>query len=195
VVDRKHMEDAAAACMRVLRRLPPTQVEKGLAGLGRLVEDQQLLDQCHQKADKPLTLAQCQETNSPFLQCEFNREGDSFRSPWSNRYQPPLEEATRLPDHLRQLEMQANERFEEYRRLYFEGGVGSVYLWPTTGSDFAGCFLIKRGTKVLRPVQRRRYEDRHLGKFPPNRSFLRLSQQADKLQADLYLVFDVRTRE
>ena len=140
------MEDAAAACMRVLRRLPPTQVEKGLAGLGRLIEDQQLIDQCHQKADKPLTLAQCQETNSPFLQCEFNREGDSFRSPWSNRYQPPLPEAPRLPDHLRQLEVQANERFEEYRRLYFEGGVGSVYLWPTTGQDFAGCFLIKRGT-------------------------------------------------
>ena len=111
------MEDAAAAATSILRRLPPTQVEKGLAGLARLVPDEQLMDQLHQKADKPLHVATCARTNSAFLECEFNREGDSFRSPWSNEFQPQVENARRLPDNLRVLEVQANERFEEYRRL------------------------------------------------------------------------------
>lgn len=111
------MEDSATAAMNVLRRLPPTQVEKGLAGLARLLTDEQLVDQLHQKADKPLQVATCTKTNSPFLQCEFNREGDSFRSPWANEFQPPLAGASQLPEYLRQLEVQANVRFEEYRRL------------------------------------------------------------------------------
>ena len=27
-----------------------------------------------------------------FLQCDYNRDGDSFRSPWTNNYYPPIED-------------------------------------------------------------------------------------------------------
>ena len=26
-----------------------------------------------------------------FLKCEYNKDGDSYRSPWSNQYYPPIE--------------------------------------------------------------------------------------------------------
>lgn len=28
----------------------------------------------------------------PFLKCEYNMYGDSYRSPWSNQYFPPVED-------------------------------------------------------------------------------------------------------
>ena len=27
-----------------------------------------------------------------YLLCDYNRDGDSYRSPWSNTYEPPLED-------------------------------------------------------------------------------------------------------
>ena len=44
---------------------------------------------------------------------------------------------------LRTLEVEANELFDAYRELYYEGGTSSVYLWDLDGG-FAGCFLIKK---------------------------------------------------
>jgi len=46
-------------------------------------------------------------------------------------------------DKLRELEIQANNAFAEYKTLYFEGGVSSVYLWDLD-HGFAGCVLIKK---------------------------------------------------
>ena len=43
---------------------------------------------------------------------------DSFyRSPWSNAYEPPLEDGTMPSEKLRQLEIQANSAFELYREM------------------------------------------------------------------------------
>jgi hypothetical protein len=42
--------------------------------------------------------------------------------------------------------VEANELFDAYRELYFEGGLSSVYLWDLDGG-FAGCFLIKKGKR------------------------------------------------
>ena len=89
--------------------------------------------------------------SAPSLRCcraESNAAG--FSSPWSNTYDPPIEdgEGFFLPsDKLRELEVQFNSVFDAYRELYFEGGVSSVYLWDLEeGSGFAGCFLIKKGS-------------------------------------------------
>ena len=67
------------------------------------------------------------------------------RSPWSNKYNPPLDDGFTPPEKLRSMEIEANELFDAYRELYFEGGTSSVYLWDLQGG-FAGCFLIKKGT-------------------------------------------------
>jgi capping protein beta len=79
-------------------------------------------------------------------------------SPWSNKYDPPLEDGAVPSDSLRELELQANAAFDTYRELYFEGGVSSVYLWDLD-QGFAGVVLIKKG-KPTREDLRTRGETR-----------------------------------
>jgi len=66
------------------------------------------------------------------------------RSPWSNEYDPPLEDGTVPSARLRKLEIAANEAFDTYRELYYEGGVSSVYLWDLDDGGFAGVVLLKK---------------------------------------------------
>jgi capping protein beta len=60
-----------------------------------------------------------------------------FRSPWSNSYEPPLDDGAMPSERLRKLEIDANAAFDQYREMYFEGGVSSVYLWDLD-HGFAG---------------------------------------------------------
>jgi hypothetical protein len=46
---------------------------------------------------------------------------------------------------LRKLEVTANEAFDTYRELYYEGGLSSVYLWDLDDGGFAGVVLLKKG--------------------------------------------------
>jgi capping protein beta len=50
---------------------------------------------------------------------------------------------------VRKLEVAANESFDVYRELYYEGGVGSVYFWDLD-DGFAGVILLKKGTSIQR---------------------------------------------
>ena len=60
-----------------------------------------------------------------------------FRSPWSNQYEPALDDGAMPSERLRKLEIDANTAFDQYREMYFEGGVSSVYLWDLD-HGFAG---------------------------------------------------------
>jgi hypothetical protein len=42
------------------------------------------------------------------------------------------------------MEVKANEAFDVYRDLYYEGGVSSVFLW-NLDDGFAGVVLLKKG--------------------------------------------------
>ncbi|KAL5981008.1 hypothetical protein ACLOJK_028928 [Asimina triloba] len=55
------------------------------------------------------------ESGKEFILCEYNRDADSYRSPWSNRYHPPLEDGLLPSDELRKLEIEANDIFTIYR--------------------------------------------------------------------------------
>ena len=46
-------------------------------------------------------------------------------------------------DRVRKMEIAANEAFEVYRDLYYEGGVGSTYFWDLD-EGFAGVVLLKK---------------------------------------------------
>nr|GEV95002.1 probable F-actin-capping protein subunit beta [Tanacetum cinerariifolium] len=50
-----------------------------------------------------------------FILCDLNRDADSYRSPWSNKYHPPLKEGLHPSLELRKLEIEANEVFTLYR--------------------------------------------------------------------------------
>lgn len=75
-----------------------------------------------------------------------------FRSPWSNKYDPSLDDGNVPSERLRKLEVDANAAFDQYRDMYFEGGVSSVYLWDLD-QGFAGVILIKKtgdGSKKIK---------------------------------------------
>ena len=74
---------------------------------------------------------------------------DGTRSPWSNEYDPPLDDGTLPSPKLRKLEISANEAFDTYREMYFEGGVSSVYLWDLDDGGFAGVVLLKKSMIIL----------------------------------------------
>ena len=61
-------------------------------------------------------------------------------------------------DRVRKMGVRANEGFDLYRELYYEGGVSSVYFWDID-DGFAGCVLLKKG-EFLRPPYRPRQDRR-----------------------------------
>jgi len=135
------MADQLDCALDLMRRMPPAQIEDNLAGLIDLVPH--LTEQLLSAVDQPLKIAHDPHSKKDYLLCDYNRDGDSYRSPWSNRYDPPLDDGATPSTDLRKVEVQANEVFDIYRELYYEGGVSSVYCWDLD-SGFASCVLIKK---------------------------------------------------
>ena len=47
--------------------------------------------------------------------------------------------------NFRKVEIEFNEVFNQYRELYYDGGISSVYLWEISAeSGFAGAVLLKK---------------------------------------------------
>ena len=129
------------SALNLMRRLPPSSMESNLSGLVNLLPA--LTDDLLQRVDQPLKIGVDEGNNQKYILCDYNRDGDSYRSPWSNKYFPELDDGFAPSDSLRNIEEEANRVFEAYKNLYFEGGVSSVYLWDAD-DGFAGCFLIKK---------------------------------------------------
>lgn len=136
------MADQLDCALDLMRRLPPADVEDNLAGLIDLAPD--LTEDLLSAVDQPLKIAHDKAANRDYLLCDYNRDADSYRSPWSSKYDPPLGDGAQPSAPLRKLEVQLNEVFDIYRDLYFEGGVSSVYCWDLDGTSFAACILIKK---------------------------------------------------
>ena len=65
----------------------------------------------------------------PFIECDINKDGDSYRSPWSNQYFPNIESNKFLPNELRQLEEKLNTFIKLYTKMYYgESAISSVYF-------------------------------------------------------------------
>jgi len=135
------MADDLEYALDLMRRMPPSQIEDNLAGLVDLVPN--LIEDLLSAVDQPLKVAHDRESKRDYLLCDYNRDGDSYRSPWTNKYDPPLPDGALPSDKLRNIEVQANEIFDIYRDLYFEGGVSSVYCWDLD-KGFAAVILIKK---------------------------------------------------
>eukprot|EP00118_Oscarella_pearsei_P024656 m.306520 g.306520 ORF g.306520 m.306520 type:complete len:275 (+) comp41326_c0_seq1:106-930(+) len=134
----------------LMRRLPPQQIEKNLSDLIDLVPN--LCEDLLSSVDQPLKVAKDKENGRDYLLCDYNRDGDSYRSPWSNKYDPPLSDGAVPSDRLRKLEIETNDAFDQYREMYYETGVSSVYLWDLD-HGFAGVILLKKsgdGSKKIK---------------------------------------------
>jgi capping protein beta len=145
------MGDLVDSMLDLMRRLPPTRVEENVAALVGICPD--YADDLLGSVDQPLQLKTDRATGKEYLACDYNRDGDSYRSPWSNEYDPPLEDGTTPTSKLRKLEITANEAFDTYREMYFEGGVSSVYLWDLDDGGFAGVVLLKKTMTPSTPAE------------------------------------------
>uniref|UniRef100_T1ISE5 F-actin-capping protein subunit beta n=1 Tax=Strigamia maritima TaxID=126957 RepID=T1ISE5_STRMM len=143
-------EQQLDCALDLMRRLPPQQIEKNLSDLIDLVPS--LCEDLLSSVDQPLKIARDKTVGKDYLLCDYNRDGDSYRSPWTNSYDPALEDGAMPSERLRKLEIDANAAFDQYREMYFEGGVSSVYLWDLD-HGFAGVILIKKagdGSKKIK---------------------------------------------
>jgi capping protein beta len=134
-------EDLLDYALDLMRRLPPTQVENNLTGLIDICPD--IIEDLLSSVDQPLKIAFDKDVSRDYLLCDYNRDGDSYRSPWTNKYFPHIDGGATPSEDTRELETQMNKAINIYRDLYFEGGVSSSYLWDTD-NGFAGCVLIKK---------------------------------------------------
>lgn len=107
---------------------------------------------------QPLKVYKDPTAGKEYVVCDYNRDGDGYRSPWSNKYFQDGEETDGfLPSvKLRQMEVDANNVFDAYRRAYFQTGYSSVYFFETNENDdtsFGSCWLIHKvsdGSKDLK---------------------------------------------
>jgi capping protein (actin filament) muscle Z-line, beta len=84
-------------------------------------------------------------TGKMFLKHEYNRDGESYRSPWSNQYFPTADSSFFPSAPLLQLEQKANNMFATYVKLYYDSGTySSVYFVDTDEPGFNACFLVKK---------------------------------------------------
>ena len=67
--------------------------------------------------DQPLQVQKCKQTGRDYLLCDYNRDGDSYRSPWSNEFDPPIQDGTLPSEKIRKIEIAANDAFDIYRDL------------------------------------------------------------------------------
>ncbi|KRX44414.1 F-actin-capping protein subunit beta [Trichinella murrelli] len=125
----------------LMRRLPPQKCEGFLGCLIELVPD--MCGELLSNVDQPLKVATDSTCGKQFLLSDYNRDGDSYRSPWSNQYFPPFEDGSVPIDRLRKIEIDANHAIEQYKDMYFDSGVSSVYAWDLEHS-FACAILIKK---------------------------------------------------
>ncbi|QLG73828.1 hypothetical protein HG535_0F03390 [Zygotorulaspora mrakii] len=149
-------EQAYDAALDLLRRLDPRKLKEHVQNLIQL--EPSLAEDLLSSVDTPLIVKRDPKASQrEYLCCDYNRDIDSHRSPWSNEYFPELsaEDVQESPfpsKNLRQLEILANDSFDIYRDLYYEGGVSSVYLWELDdeelSDDFAGVVLFKNGDKT-----------------------------------------------
>ncbi|TEB34586.1 f-actin capping protein beta subunit [Coprinellus micaceus] len=145
------MADLVDSMLDLMRRLPPTRTEENVAALVDICPD--YADDLLGSVDQPLQVKTDRATGREYLACDYNRDGESYRSPWSNEYDPPLDDGTVPSLKLRKLEIAANESFDTYREMYYEGGVSSVYLWDLDDGGFAGVVLLKKTMTPATPYE------------------------------------------
>ena len=86
------MEDIENLSYSLIWRAPATNIALGVEHLMNMIEDEETKDTTKQKIDQPLTFQTDSIENLQFLKCEYNRDGTSYWSPYTNKYFPEIEE-------------------------------------------------------------------------------------------------------
>ena len=141
------------AALNILRKTPPSELEKTLAGLRSLApHDAETLDAVQQRLQLPFSVDdEGEKGEKPFLKCRYNLIQGAHRSPWTNVCWPgKIElELSEKDEEIRSLEEAANEVWEAYTHLYYGmTAIGSVYLQKADKGVFQGLFGIRKDCKT-----------------------------------------------
>lgn len=159
-------EEKLKACLLILRKLPVFKYKKCVDALSSLIyEDDDLLNEFLQKIDQPSEMVKSK--NGEYLSCEFNRDGDSYRSNIDNIYYPPSSETLRYPSKaLRDFELDLNKLFREYTKLYYGGfAVPSAFAWEIKDKledGFCVAVVIKNQVDASKGVKGGCWDSSHL---------------------------------
>jgi capping protein beta len=138
-MDLKKLE----SCIQLVRKLPPGKLEQNINAISNLIyEEDDLLNAFLQKIENPIVISS-DDSLGEFIKCEYNRDGDSYRSPHSNLYFPEAESGAKFPSpELRELEIKLNKIFSIYSRAYYSNtAISSVYLWEI-GEEIKDGFVV-----------------------------------------------------
>lgn len=157
-----------AAALSLIQRLPPQDIEKNLKDLQKIAPH--LENGLEPYVNRPFGIKRDPSCNKYFIACDYNNNGGSYRSPWSNKYIPPLKDdkggeaddsLSRPSERVRHLEETFNEVFNAYKTAYYEGGVSSVYLWDLE-EGFAGAFVIRKELMECHEAKKGVWESSHV---------------------------------
>ena len=117
-LDRYFFRATNLSLSDLLRRLPPHSTTANLNRICGLAPH--LTEDLLSSVDQPLEVRQCKKTGRDYLLCDYNRDGDSWRSPWSNEFYPELgdgEEGAKPSERVRKMEVSMGEGVDVYREL------------------------------------------------------------------------------
>ena len=134
-------------CIQLNQLMPIIDIDKIIDAISSVIYDNDdLLNEFLQKVDNRTKVCK-DDPKGEFIMCEQNRDGDSYRSPISNNYFPPTDDAKYPSEPLRKLEETLNKMFKIYVRLYYTPStLCSVYCWElgeTLSEGYGVAVLIK----------------------------------------------------
>lgn len=138
-------------CVKLNGLLPTHMMEKNIEALSTVLYDyDDIFNEFLQRVDKRTNINQDSECG-PFISCEQCRDGDSYRSPLSNKYYPPIEGGRYPSPELRKFEIALNTAFKEYVKNYYSSNtLYSCYCWDLGDKiedGFGVAVLIKKTEK------------------------------------------------
>ncbi len=133
-------------CIKICQKLPPNLTSQYLSKISPTFINNESKRDISKYLLTPLVINES-DSLGYFLNSDFNKDGDSFRSPWSNEYFPNNEGHRILSNELRELEKHLNKLFKIYTTLYYnDNTISSVYIWEqgdSINSGFNCSVLIK----------------------------------------------------
>jgi len=117
-------------CIQLNQLMPIMDIDKNIDAISSVIyENDDLLNEFLQKVDNRTKICK-DDPKGEFIMCEQNRDGDSYRSPNSNKYFPPIDDAKYPSPPLRELEEKLNKMFKIYLKYYYSTStLCSVYCW------------------------------------------------------------------
>lgn len=130
--------DKLESSINITRLLPISKLEQNISAISTLIyNEDEVLENFLQKVDQPLII---RPEDGRFVCCEYNRDGDSYRNPSTNKYYPPLTDGKYPSEPLRQLEIKLNQMFRVYTNFYYSNqALSSVYCYELDNDNELPC--------------------------------------------------------